>query len=170
MKRLLLALTMIMSGFLLASSAPAAAVQTPTFSAAGSLVEVVNRLPTSWPVPAALRFVDGFTASRAKIVTKCDSLATRCVTIKVGRLGTEGKTVLLGHTKGNTIIIDIHKACAYRVCGAKTRLFLLTHELGHLYGLGHSSANNLMYPYVRRNGKLPAYAFTADQQRKLSYR
>lgn len=120
-------------------------------------IEIVDRMGAGWGVPAAARWWDARSPAVVLVVPRCTSKATRCVTVRPGALGTRNRTVLFGWSKGTTITIDAGKLRRYRANDAATRRWLVTHELGHQLGKGHSAGNNVMYPYARRLGKVPRY-------------
>lgn len=120
----------------------------------GSLrvIEVVDRIaPTRWDVRKAVKWIDRYTASRMVLVSRCSGKAWRCITFQTGDV----KGSKVAYTSGNTITLDLVQANGsmhryYKL--EKNRTWLLTHELGHAFGLTHSTryAKNLMNPYVNR--------------------
>lgn len=154
----------------LASATPAEAWVIPTksvTSARGTIVEVVNHLPRSWPVSNAVNWVDKYTASDMLIVKRCTGHGRRCITIKPGYVagGPFGWS-----SNGKTITIDIKDAARTRAYGYYTRLYLLDHELGHMFGLHHStSCSSRMYKYARcRWGGVPPRSFTKYERKVLA--
>lgn len=114
--------------------------------AADRVIEVVDRIsPAAWKVAAASRWLDGRTTSRMVMVKRCSGKAYRCITVKSGRVA--GKPI--GYSSGSTITIDTGKAQRHRYT-AKLRHWLLVHELGHQFGLTHSSGRNIMNPAESR--------------------
>lgn len=123
------------------------------------VIEVVDRIkPKAWRVSAAVNWLDRYTASDMRMVSRCSGKAYRCVTVKSGRVGA-WKSGPVGWSQGSTITIDTGKAMNsrykrwYRYDSRRT--WLLAHELGHQFGLGHvgKSSRTLMNPYVNR-GKM----------------
>lgn len=123
------------------------------------VIEVVDRIkPRAWRVGAAVNWLDRYTASDMRMVSRCSGKAYRCITVKSGRVGA-WKSGPVGWSQGSTITIDTGKAMNsrykrwYRYDSRRT--WLLAHELGHQFGLGHvgKSSRTLMNPYVNR-GKM----------------
>lgn len=118
------------------------------------VIEVVDKIaPSSWRVSTAVNWLDRYTASDMRLVSRCSGKAYRCITIRQGRVGA-WRSGAVGWSKGSTITIDTGKARNstynrwYKYDSRRT--WLLIHELGHQHGLGHSSGRNLMNPYVTR--------------------
>jgi hypothetical protein len=154
-------------------SAPSPAAAAPPTRAAGVLagidwskagppppskrvIEVVDRIsPRAWRVSTAVNWLDRYTASDMRMVSRCSGKAYRCITVRQGRVG-KWKSGPVGWSQGSTITIDTGKAMNsrykrwYRYDSKRT--WLLIHELGHQHGLGHASkkARNVMNPYVDR--------------------
>jgi hypothetical protein len=131
------------------------------------VIEVIDRIPDRrWNVAGAVKLIDKRTASRMKMVKSCSATAYRCITVRAGRVG-QKSTGPVGWSRGSTITIDTVKARNtrygkyYRVASART--WLLAHELGHQFGLAHSSGRNLMNPSVR----VRSTALTAKQRAHL---
>lgn len=122
-------------------------------------IEIVNHLSSSWDVKGGVKFVDQYTASKTKFVTKCSGKAYRCITFRSGN--TPGTN--LGWSSGSTITVD-PAMLKYVANSATMRRWIVSHELGHQYGLGHSSGNNFMRQY--KNGR-PKYVATAAQKNYL---
>jgi hypothetical protein len=123
----------------------------PVPKPAARVIEVVDAIsPTAWRVSAAVNWLDTYTASDMRMVSRCSGKAYRCVTVRAGRVS--GSSV--GWSSGYTITIDTAKANSgsYRQYYAKDsyRTWLLAHELGHQFGLGHTSARNLMNSVVTK--------------------
>jgi hypothetical protein len=127
----------------------------------GKTVEVVNKLPKKWEVRTAVLFVDKYTTSKVKFVTKCSPSAWRCVTIRNGKI----KTNHTGWYSSGVITIDVAKANRKGWgASAKFRKYLIAHEFGHSRGLPHGHGKNTMYPNAKRQGGyLPLY-FNRDQR------
>lgn len=145
----------------LAAPAPAAAATSPlaginwstptTTPPSKRVIEVVDKIaPTAWHVPAAVNWLDRYTASDMRLVARCSGKAYRCITIRQGKV----KGGPVGWSQNSTITIDTGKAGRgvyrkyYRL--DKHRTWLLIHELGHQHGLGHSKARNVMNPAPNR--------------------
>lgn len=183
MKRtvLIVSLLAVSAGVLTSSPpAPARAAVPPTLTVAGigwsipltpkavapskRVIEVVDRAGSAWLVGAAVDSVDRYTASDMRVVKKCTGRAYRCVTVKLGKVNGP-----IGWSHGSTITIDAHKAMTrYRsyYYRAGNRGWLVAHELGHQFGLGHHGGHNLMNPDVRQK----AMVLTASQRRHLAKR
>lgn len=134
------------------------------------VIEVVDKVkPTAWRISTAVNWLDRYTASDMRVVAKCSGKAYRCITIRQGRV--KAKTSgPVGWSQGSTITIDTAKAASkkykrwYRY--EKNRTWLLIHELGHQFGLGHGTGRHLMNEYVDRY-KL---VLTAGQKKHLRSR
>jgi hypothetical protein len=152
-----------------AAPVPAAAVTIdwgkPTTTAPKNrVIEVVDKIkPSAWRVGAAVTWLDRYTASDMRLVSKCSGKAFRCITIRTGKNKSSP-----GYSSGNTITIDLKRTGAmsryYRY--DKHRTWLLIHELGHQHNLGHSSGSNAMNQYVNRY----RLALTASQKKALRSR
>lgn len=148
----------------LAAPAPAVAAPTPIAGIDWSkaqppapskrVIEVVDKIsPKAWRVSTAVNWLDRYTASDMRLVSRCSGKAYRCITVRQGRVGkkTSGP---VGWSKGSTITIDTGKAASkkyrkwYRY--DRNRTWLLIHEIGHQHALPHSGGRNLMNPYVTR--------------------
>jgi hypothetical protein len=151
----------------------------------GSTVEIINKLPSDWPVGAAVSWLDVYTGSRFKFVKTCSKTARRCITIKQGRLKgyktvTEnGKKVrvnlnqVTGWSSGSTITIDTWKAKNVKPFKGKfnyaTKKYLLAHEVGHQRFLDHTkSCNNVMQKNMRCAGHVPPLRLTTSQKKTLA--
>jgi hypothetical protein len=164
MRRIITALALaaaVLAGIVSAPS-PAAAAPVPTtrswlttidWSKAGPpppskrVIEVVDKIgPKSWRVSTAVNWLDKYTASDMRMVSRCSGKAYRCITVRTG------KAKAPGWSQGSTITIDLKRTAKlsryYRY--DKNRTWLLIHELGHQHGLGHSSGRNLMNDKVNR--------------------
>jgi hypothetical protein len=136
----------------------------PHTTGSGHLVEVVNKLP-GWDVEKAVGFMDGYTASRVKFVARCSGKAWKCLTIRKGTV----KGAPVGWRSGSTITIDVAKAKRYGFAGSKQfRRYLVAHEVGHFYGLGHAGGWNLMNPNSKYRGKYLPLKLNAAQVKALS--
>jgi hypothetical protein len=134
-------------------------------------VYVVETLSSAWPVGSALKVVDVHTASRAYVVKRCPATAKRCVTVRSGAIK-GGPSGVIGWTSCKnwrcTITIDTKDAARSGDFGPKTRKWLLVHEIGHVFGLGHRKAcSTAMNQYRRCNGHVPPLYFDASQRRTL---
>jgi hypothetical protein len=130
------------------------------------VIEVVDKIgPSAWHVSAAVNWLDKYTASDMRMVSRCSGKAYRCITFRTGRNASSP-----GWSQGNTVTIDLKRTGAlsryYRYDSRRT--WLLAHELGHQFGLGHVGKNSrtLMNPYVNK-GKL---ALTSGQRSHLKKR
>lgn len=115
------------------------------------VIEVVDKIkPTAWRVGAAVKWLDKYTASNMRLVSKCSGTAHRCITVKQGKVS--GSPV--GWSSGSTVTIDVNKAKTKKFHKwykyDKHRTWLLVHELGHQFGLRHTTGSNVMNPYVNR--------------------
>lgn len=153
------AATLAMAAGLLLAPSPAQAAAPLTISwgapaqtpANKRVIEVVDKVaPSNWHVGAAVNWLDRYTVSDMRLVSRCSGRAYRCITIRGGKVS--GANV--GWSSGSTITIDTSKAASRKYRGwyrhDSTRKWLLIHELGHQFGLGHSTGRNLMNPYVNR--------------------
>ena len=118
------------------------------------VIEVVDKIsPREWRVSTAVNWLDRYTASDMRLVSRCSGKAYRCITVRQGRVG-KWRSGAVGWSKNSTITIDTGKAKNstykrwYRYDSKRT--WLLIHELAHQHGLGHSSGRNLMNPAVNR--------------------
>ena len=130
------------------------------------IIEVVDRTGTgpSWLVGAAVDSVDRYTASDMRMVRKCSGKAYRCIVVRLGKVNGP-----IGWSHGCTITIDAHKALTrYRsyYYRAGNRGWLVAHELGHQFGLGHHGGHNLMNTDVRQK----AMTVTSAQRKHLAKR
>lgn len=113
------------------------------------VIEVVDKIgPSSWRVSTAVNWLDKYTASDMRMVARCSGKAYRCITVRTGTNKTSP-----GWSSGSTITIDLKRTGKlsryYRY--DKYRTWLLAHELGHQFGLGHGKTRgNLMDQYVGR--------------------
>jgi len=143
----------------LAAAAPAPAAVASDWDSIGSkpparerVIEVVDAIPSSaWRVSAAVKWLDKRTASRMRLVKACTGKAYRCITFRAGRVG-KASSGPVGWSQGRTITIDTAKARRGKYVNwygsNRNRTWLLTHELGHQFGLAHSSDRNLMNEMV----------------------
>lgn len=181
MKRLLFVSLLAVSASVLTSPSPApAAPQPATLTVAGlgwsiplapkvtpphkRTIEVVDRAGSAWLVGAAVDSVDRYTASDMRVVKKCSGRAYRCIVVRLGKVNGP-----IGWSHGSTITIDAHKAMTrYRsyYYRAGNRGWLVAHELGHQFGLGHHGGHNLMNPDVRQK----AMTVTSAQRKHLAKR
>lgn len=115
------------------------------------VIEVVDQIsPSAWRVSAAVTWLDGYTTSKTRMVSKCSGTAYRCVTFRQGTVSGDS----VGWSSGYTITIDVTKANSsrYRPYYSQDsyRTWLLTHEFGHQFALPHRSDRNLMNPVVTK--------------------
>jgi hypothetical protein len=108
------------------------------------VIEVVDRIgPAKWNVRQAMNWLDRYTASDMRLVSKCSGRAWRCVTLRGGKLPRN----YLGVTEGNRITIDTVKVDRNGYRSNLSREKILAHELFHTFGYAHSSSGrNLMRP------------------------
>lgn len=114
------------------------------------VIEVVDAIPGNrWKVAKAVRWLDAYTASRARVVKKCTGTAFRCIRVQEGPVSGP-----IGRSRGTVVTIDTERAesrAFKRWYGEdRHRTWLLVHELGHQFGLGHSTGGNVMNPAVNR--------------------
>jgi hypothetical protein len=106
-------------------------------------IEVVDQLkPTKWHVSAAVEWLDRYTASNMKTVSRCSGKAYRCITIRGGKLG--GNALAMSYGGRNLIVVDTAKVDRRGYRSDASRKKILAHEVAHQFGLGHSSGRNLM--------------------------
>lgn len=150
------------TGFYLGTPAPVQAAPTPAVmsidwgkptvtSPSKRVIEVVDKVaPSAWRVSAAVTWLDRYTASNMRLVSRCSGKAYKCVTVRQGKV----KGAPVGYSKGSTITIDTAKAASakYQAWFGKDRhrTWLIIHELGHQHALGHSTGRNVMNEYVNR--------------------
>lgn len=117
------------------------------------VIEVVDRIPGGrWDAAGAASWLDRHTSSRMKVVKSCTGKAYRCITVKAGRVGAKNSGPA-AWSSGSTITIDTAKAAGrygkyYR--HTKHRRWLIVHELGHQFGLTHTTGRNVMNDMVNR--------------------
>jgi hypothetical protein len=134
-------------------------------------VYVQENLPSSWDVKGSLTFVDKYTKSKAKLVKACPAGVARCVKIKSGKVG--GSPIAWTDCKSGkcTITVDVKDATKTGLFNAKTRRWLVAHELGHVFGLEHrASCSTTMFQYRRCSGKIPPLSFDKAQKGTLATR
>lgn len=159
----------LVAALLLPAPAPAYAAGdwlTPVpVTGSGRVVEVVNKLP-GWEVRTAVAFVDRYTASRVRYVSRCSATAWKCITIRSGKVS----GAPIGWRKGNTITIDKAKAKRYGFAkSAQFRKYLVAHEFGHAMGLrDRKSGWNTMNPNSKYRGKYLPLLFDSSQRKVLS--
>lgn len=147
-----------------------AAAAAPVFNTKPNVVEVVNKLPRDWPVKESVAFIDRYTGSKMKLVSRCSGNARRCITIKQGRLKNTA-----GWSKGSTITIDVYRTKHIRgwkgYYGKATKRWLVAHELGHQRGLSHKRNCATVMDSRTRCGRpkhVPPLRFDAAQRRTLA--
>lgn len=128
------------------------------------VIEVVDRIgPAKWNVRQAMDWLDRYTTSDMRLVSRCSGRAWRCVILRGGKLPGS----YLGLTEGNSITIDTGKVDRHGYRSNLSREKILAHELFHTYGYGHSgSGRNLMRP---RMSQITLY-LTPGQRRFLAAR
>lgn len=128
------------------------------------VIEVVDKV--SWSAKPAVDWLDKYTASDMRLVSKCSGKAYSCITIRQGRVSGDR----IAYTKNRVITIDISKAHGKRYGSyyrnKSKRTWLIAHELGHTFALAHRGGSNLMNGNVRY-GKL---ALTSGQRSHLRKR
>lgn len=153
----------------------------------GTVVEVVNHLPSKWPVSKAVSGVDYYTGSSIHMVSKCSGKHD-CVTMVSAKLSHNhvAETGFCTSKKGPQIkqgfwlVQTYYNSCQIKVdvkrTNAKpsfynyaTRLHTLRHELGHWRGITwhNSSCSDVMYYATRCHGHLPGYSFSAGERKVL---
>jgi hypothetical protein len=163
-------------GLAVAASVTVLSVSSPAEAAVkwdGSMVEVINKLPSDWPVASAVNWLDQYTGSDIRIVKSCHKNVRRCITIKQGRLTSSATKNATGWSKGNTITIDTWKAKNVKPWKGKfgytTKKYLIAHELAHQRYMEHvKSCNNVMNQYYRCNGHVPPLKLTTAQKKRLA--
>jgi hypothetical protein len=128
------------------------------------VIEVVDQVkPSKWNVRQAMDWLDRYTTSDMRLVSRCSGHAWRCVIVRGGKLPGS----YLGVTEGNRITIDTAKVDRHGYRSNLSREKILAHELFHTYGYGHSgSGHNLMRP---RMSQIRLY-LTTGQRRYLAAR
>lgn len=166
--------TMLLLGLCLsvkpAKAAPAPPVPSITWGpppARERIIEVVDKVkPASWRVGAAVSWLDRYTASDMRLVSRCSGKAYRCVTVRGGTV----KGGPVGWSSGSTVVIDTNKARYGKYArwyrADKHRTWLLIHELGHQHGLKHGTGRHVMNPYVNRYKRV----LTTGQKKALRSR
>lgn len=120
---------------------------TPTVTPVNKrVIEVVDRIgPRKWNVGQAMNWLDRYTGSDMRLVSRCSGRAWRCVIVRGGKL--PGR--YLGYTSGNTVTIDTAKVDRHGYRSNYSRERILAHEFGHVNGYGHSAkGHNLMRPVI----------------------
>lgn len=131
-------------------------------------VYVTENLPSAWPVSTAKSLVDSYTTGKISLVSKCPASALRCVNIRSGSVS--GSPIAYTSCKSwkCSITVDVKDATRTGQFGPITRKWLLVHELGHVFGLGHrKSCATAMYPNRRCSGHTPPLKFDTSQRTVL---
>lgn len=109
--------------------------------AAQRRIEVVDQLaPAKWRVGAAAEWLDRYTASNMVVVSRCSGRAWKCVTVRGGKLS--GNKLAVANSR--TVTVDTAKVDRRGYRSDYSRKRILSHELAHTFGLGHSGGRNLM--------------------------
>lgn len=154
-RMIIMALAALAGGFYLGTPAPIEAADvtpvamswswtttTPTVTPANKrTIEVVDQLkPSKWHVSQAAEWLDRYTASNMKTVTRCSGHAWKCVYIRGGKLG--GNVLAL--TRGNVITVDYGKVDRHGYRSNLSREKILAHELGHTFGIVKHTNHTVM--------------------------
>ncbi len=134
----------------------------PPAATSSRVIEIVNHLPSGWWAGGAVKFVDKYTTSKMRFVSRCSGRAYRCITFRAGN--TPGNN--FGWSEGSTITVDPRLLAGSRNTSVYKRS-ILAHELGHQFGLSHSSGNNFMRTF---NKGRPKFVATSAQKRALAKR
>lgn len=134
---------------------------TSTPAQAASTVYIEVHASTVWPITDAIRFVDNYTASTAYLGA-CRA-GYRCIKVYEKTINTSWSAVTYPGNPTTTIYLNPTR----RTYSWSARRSIVTHELGHAYGITYHSAycTNVMYANVRcPSGSLPTYRFTDPQR------
>lgn len=120
----------------------------------------------------SISFLDRYTKTRM-VIGSCRAYAARCVTVRYGSPAKRSWVGQCGPSCGpSRAVSGIVIRKTWQGSGpvaAKKRL--LTHELGHAFGLGHNTRfSSVMYGWVYRNWVPCPYSFTAAERRLLARR
>jgi hypothetical protein len=160
-------------GLVTTSATPAAASSSWPVPWDGTIVEFVNKMPSSWStaVNDGINWLDQYTGSDLRVVTgSCHANVRRCVTIVNARLKGGEKENSTGWSEGTTITIDVWKTenvspWKGHFDGASKK-YLIAHEAGHQRFQNHTSdCKNFMEPRWKCDGRVP-YLWTNDAQKK----
>jgi hypothetical protein len=114
------------------------------------VIEVVDQLkPAKWHVSQAVEWLDRYTSSNMKTVSKCSGRAWKCVVIRAGRL--PGNVLAQATCPGGWVKIDTAKVDRRGYFSNLSREKILAHELFHTFGYRHSAGRNLMSTSLPRS-------------------
>lgn len=145
-RMIIMALAALAGGFYLGTPAPTEAADVTPVPAALSIswgaptvlpankrtIEVVDQLkPSKWHVSAAAEWLDHYTASNMKTVTRCSGHAWKCVYLRGGKLPGN----VLAWTQGNRITVDTGKVDRHGYRSDFRRKEIMVHELAHSFGI-----------------------------------
>lgn len=115
----------------------------------GRTIEIVDKVgPSKYRVSQAVEWLDHYTGSDMKTVSRCSGKAYRCITIRGGAL--KGAPLAMSYGGKNLIVIDTAKVDRRGYWSDASRKKIMAHELAHQFGLRHAGGNNLMATNINR--------------------